>query len=150
MVLQTFIRRLREWSKQEFRISPKLRRPLVCLYSKIIREKSELWRKCRKRRFLRYYYEIVSYFTTFEENELSKIRKSREFSSPNVFSSREGILQDSHVQRRPSSKSNTKCFCEDLRRKLITCSWHQKNETTNSPIHEFKVLQNVFKIKKQG
>ena len=26
----------------------------------------------------------------------------------------------------------------------ITCSWHQKNETTNSPIHEFKVLQNVF------
>ena len=27
---------------------------------------------------------------------------------------------------------------------LLTCSWHQKNETTNSPIHEFKVLQNVF------
>ena len=26
----------------------------------------------------------------------------------------------------------------------ITCLWHQKNETTNSPIHEFKVLQNVF------
>ena len=25
-----------------------------------------------------------------------------------------------------------------------------KNETTNSPIHEFKVLQNVFKMKKQG
>ena len=24
-----------------------------------------------------------------------------------------------------------------------------KNETTNSPIHEFKVLQNVFKMKKQ-
>ena len=30
--------------------------------------------------------------------------------------------------------------------KIITCSWHQK---TNSPIHEFEVLQNVFKIKKQ-
>ena len=28
--------------------------------------------------------------------------------------------------------------------KLITCSWHEKNETTNSPIHQFKVLQNVF------
>ena len=27
---------------------------------------------------------------------------------------------------------------------FITCSWHQKNETTISPIHEFKVLQNVF------
>ena len=26
----------------------------------------------------------------------------------------------------------------------VICSWHQKNETTNSPIHEFKVLQNVF------
>jgi hypothetical protein len=25
-----------------------------------------------------------------------------------------------------------------------------KNETTNSPILEFKVLQNVFKMKKQG
>ena len=25
---------------------------------------------------------------------------------------------------------------------FLTCSWHQKNETTNSPIHEFKVLQN--------
>ena len=25
-----------------------------------------------------------------------------------------------------------------------------KNESTNSPIHEFKVLQNFFKIKKQG
>ena len=25
-----------------------------------------------------------------------------------------------------------------------------KNETTNSPIHKFKVLQNVFKMKKQG
>ena len=25
-----------------------------------------------------------------------------------------------------------------------------KNEFSNSPIHEFKVLQNVFKIKKQG
>ena len=25
-----------------------------------------------------------------------------------------------------------------------------KNETTNSPIHEFKVLQNVFKMKNQG
>ena len=33
---------------------------------------------------------------------------------------------------------------------LLTCSWHQKNETTNSPIHQFKVLQNVFKMKKQG
>ena len=30
---------------------------------------------------------------------------------------------------------------------LLTCSWRQK---TNSPIHEFKVLQNVFKIKQQG
>ena len=30
---------------------------------------------------------------------------------------------------------------------LSTCSWHQN---TNSPIHEFKMLQNVFKIKKQG
>ena len=29
-------------------------------------------------------------------------------------------------------------------RSLITCSRHQKNETTNSPIHQFKVLQNVF------
>ena len=28
---------------------------------------------------------------------------------------------------------------------IVTCSWHQK---TNSPIHEFKVLQNVFRIKK--
>ena len=27
---------------------------------------------------------------------------------------------------------------------VITCSWYQKNETTNSPIHEFKVIQNVF------
>ena len=26
----------------------------------------------------------------------------------------------------------------------LTCSWHQKNGTTNTPIHEFKVLQNVF------
>ena len=26
----------------------------------------------------------------------------------------------------------------------------KKNVTTNSPIHEFKVLQNAFKIKKQG
>ena len=26
-------------------------------------------------------------------------------------------------------------------RKPITCSWHQKNETMNSQIHEFKVLQ---------
>ena len=25
-----------------------------------------------------------------------------------------------------------------------------KNEATNSPIHQFKVLQNVFKMKKQG
>ena len=110
------------------------------------KQKSELWRKCRKRRFLRYYYEIVSYFTTFEENELSKIRKSREFSSPNVFSSREGILQDSHVQRRPSSKPQHQILLwrSTSRRKLITCSWHQKNETMNSPIHEFKVLQNVF------
>ena len=31
--------------------------------------------------------------------------------------------------------------------KLITCLRHQK---TNSPIHEFKVLQNIFKMKKQG
>ena len=23
---------------------------------------------------------------------------------------------------------------------VLTCSWHQKNESTNSPIHEFKVL----------
>ena len=29
----------------------------------------------------------------------------------------------------------------DLKRQLLACSWHQKNETTNSPIHEFKVLQ---------
>ena len=28
--------------------------------------------------------------------------------------------------------------------RYITWSWHQKNETTKSPIHEFKVLQNVF------
>ena len=27
---------------------------------------------------------------------------------------------------------------------FLTCSWHQKNETTNSPFHQFKVLQNVF------
>ena len=27
---------------------------------------------------------------------------------------------------------------------LLTCSWHQKNETTNSPTHTFKGLQNVF------
>ena len=26
----------------------------------------------------------------------------------------------------------------------------KENETANSPIHEFKVLQNVFKMKKQG
>ena len=26
----------------------------------------------------------------------------------------------------------------------LPCSWHQKSETKNSPIHEFKVLQNVF------
>ena len=37
-------------------------------------------------------------------------------------------------------------LCSTLHR-FITCSWHKK---TNSPIHEFKVLQNVFKIKKQG
>ena len=30
-------------------------------------------------------------------------------------------------------------FCH-LNSNLMTCSWHQKNETTNSPIHEFKVL----------
>ena len=100
-------------------------------------QKSELWRKCRKRRFLRYYYEIVSYFTTFEENELSKIRKSREFSSPNVFSSREGILQDSHVQRRPSSKpqhqillwrSTTQTY------NLFVTSKKRNHEFTNSRI----------------
>ena len=37
---------------------------------------------------------------------------------------------------------------------LITCSWHQKNQTTNSPIHEFKLLQKnffkAFRMKKQG
>ena len=35
---------------------------------------------------------------------------------------------------------------------FLTCSWHQKTKKifSNSPIHEFKVLQNVFKIKKQG
>ena len=32
--------------------------------------------------------------------------------------------------------------------KCITCSWHQK--FSNSPIHQFIVLQNVFKMKKQG
>ena len=26
----------------------------------------------------------------------------------------------------------------------VTCSWHQKNETSNPPIHKYKVLQNVF------
>ena len=26
----------------------------------------------------------------------------------------------------------------------ITCLWHQKNESTNSPMHKFKVLQNIF------
>ena len=51
-----------------------------------------------------------------------------------ILTFKEGLVQS----------RNTKYFCEDLRRKLITCSWHQKNETTNSPIHEFKVLQNVF------
>jgi hypothetical protein len=37
--------------------------------------------------------------------------------------------------------------------KYMTCSCCQKNETTNSPIHEFKVPQNVFltsRMKKQG
>ena len=27
---------------------------------------------------------------------------------------------------------------------IVTCSWHQKNETTYSPSHAFKVLQNFF------
>ena len=39
------------------------------------------------------------------------------------------------------------CFKQSQGNVIIwptTCSWHQKNETTNSPIHEFKVLQNVF------
>ena len=31
--------------------------------------------------------------------------------------------------------------------KQRTCSWHQ---TTNYAVHEFEVLQNVFKMKKQG
>ena len=31
---------------------------------------------------------------------------------------------------------------------ILACSWHQKNETTNSPNHKFKVLQTVFRIKK--
>ena len=46
------------------------------------------------------------------------------------------------------------CKPEYLRVSIVAeylkCSWHQKNEYTNSPIHEFKVLQNVFKMKKQG
>ena len=35
---------------------------------------------------------------------------------------------------------------------VVTCSWHQKrkHEFSNSPTHEIKVLQNVFKMKKQG
>ena len=56
-----------------------------------------------------------------------------------------------------SSEASTKPLCSEAgsdhvvdscldcnKNALLTCSWHQKNETTNSPIHEFKVLQNVF------
>jgi hypothetical protein len=58
----------------------------------------------------------------FEGNELSKIRKSREFPRPNAFSSREGILQDSHVQSRPSSKPQHQILLwrSTSRRKLTT------------------------------
>ena len=38
---------------------------------------------------------------------------------------------------------NESWHCQKL---FLTCSWHQK---TNSPIHEFKVLQNVFKTKSE-
>ena len=45
------------------------------------------------------------------------------------------------------------CFNTKMRMRTftyVTCSWHQKNATTNSPIYQFKVLQNVFKMKKQS
>ena len=52
-----------------------------------------------------------------EENELSNtIGKSREFPSPNVFSSREGIFKI--LTFKVGLIQSSKYFCEDLRRKL--------------------------------
>ena len=45
------------------------------------------------------------------------------------------------------------CFNTKMRMRTftyVTCSWHQKNATTNSPIYQFKVLQNVFKMKSKA
>ena len=42
--------------------------------------------------------------------------------------------------------SKGKYFCYFMINPFVT----SKNEFSNSPIHEFKLLQNVFEIKKQG
>ena len=42
-----------------------------------------------------------------------------------------------------------KTFQNLLKSKIHNLFVTSKNEFSNSPIHEFKVLQNVFKIKKQ-
>ena len=49
------------------------------------------------------------------------------------------------VKQRSKIKPFLKVRPQDLL--SVTCSWHQKS---NSPIHEFKVLQNVFKIKNKA
>ena len=48
-----------------------------------------------------------------------------------------------------------KGYDENIYKTHLTCSWHQKTKPrilqfTNSPILEFKVLQNVLKMKKRG
>ena len=96
--MQTFIRRLREWSKQEFRISPKLRTPLVCLHLKIFREKPEKSEKSKKWKQM----QKKTIFDMLRNKLLYHLENLVNFQA--LKSRREGILQDSHVQNRPSSK----------------------------------------------
>ena len=67
------------------------------------------------------------------------------------FDQFEQVLQGSFgLSSSPSSWGISLClgpfinYVNSFGDKPLTCSWYQKNETTNSRIHQFKVLQNVF------
>ena len=67
------------------------------------------------------------------EEEVEKIvtimQNPRQYKIPNWFLNRQKDIKDGKIYN------------------LFVTS---KNETTNSPIHQFEVLQNVFKMKKRG
>ena len=88
-----------------------LRTPLVCLHLKIFREKPEKSEKSKKWKQM----QKKTIFDMLRNKLLYHLENLVNFQA--LKSRREGILQDSHVQNRPSSKPQHQILlwkCEDL------------------------------------